>query len=125
MAAEQAAEGKPRPSQRPVLTQRLHCILAARGREAARGRRQRRYATLVETDGQDEQLCQESAYDFQLNYWIYEGLCSFLPRIARIARIFPVRRGRSLFVQFVVVCLSVAGEAVRVIRGYSVRLSWA
>ena len=44
---------------RAVLLKGLHGVLAAGGREAARGRRQRRDAALVEPDGQDEQASQQ------------------------------------------------------------------
>ena len=58
MAPEQPSQGEPRTFQRAVLPQSLDGILAACGREAARGRRQRRDEALVKADRQDEQLHQ-------------------------------------------------------------------
>ena len=58
MAAQQASDSKPQAFQRPILSQRLNCILATRRGESARRGRQRRDASLVETYGQDKQLRQ-------------------------------------------------------------------
>ena len=55
VTAKQALHGKPQPFQRSVLPQSLYRILAARGREAARWRRQGRNEALVYPDKQDEQ----------------------------------------------------------------------
>lgn len=66
MAAQQASDSQPQALHWPVLPQRLYCILAARGRESARGRREWRDKPLIEADGQDEQLRQELADVFQL-----------------------------------------------------------
>ena len=58
MAAQDAAHSQIEPLDGSVLLQRLDSVLGARRREAAGGRRQRADESLVEADGEDEELAE-------------------------------------------------------------------
>jgi len=58
MAAQDAAHGQIEPLEGSVLLERLDSVLGARRREAARGRCQRADESLVEADGEDEELAE-------------------------------------------------------------------
>jgi hypothetical protein len=63
MAAQDAADGKIESTERTMFTDSLNGILRAGRREAARRRCQRRYAPLIEVDGQQEELRQQASHD--------------------------------------------------------------
>ena len=64
MASENSAYGKPQAFERSVLTDCLDGILRARGSETATRRKHRRYASLIEKDGNEKHHPQTFLYVF-------------------------------------------------------------
>ena len=62
MATQYPAYSQIHALERPMFAQSLYGILAARRGKSAGRRRMRRYAHLIETDGQYQQLAQETHY---------------------------------------------------------------
>ena len=63
MAAEDAADGQVESFEGAVFFDGLHGILRAGGREAARRAQHGRYAPLVEVDGEQQELGEQSFHD--------------------------------------------------------------